>query len=406
MSRLAASLCVLAAAVAAVSAVGAPAPEVTIRALYAASAAAAPAAEDVTLRLERFYDNACRCYKLRFSGTIASGAANEYVAVLQQRCGSDSATAFAGGTTQQGGAWVADPVIGARPGEDTSTYRARWNGRLSEPMTFRAKVPLSLTPLAGGRYRVNVRADQSMNGRRIELQRLVAGRWTLVRRTTLRGRPGAFTTTVTARGRNQRFRLFVPAKSAAPCYTATASETFVAGRPAAPGSAAVIDRTFSCSAAVRGGLRTVEVSTFVGTEQPPLPRTASLNLSTNWVPDATLVSGSTGGIQLNPTRCTAAATRVPLVSKGLRGGLASSGELRYKCESPRRVLVRIRAVFHVPTKLEQDRTFGYPTLQGRGEVREAQLAVRSPSGRTLAFASLAGGRARLLTAPSCVEDSN
>lgn len=374
-------------------------------ALYVAASPAAPA-QDVTLRAERFWDEACRCYKLRFSGTIPSTAANEYVVVLQQKCGSQSATAFAGASTTQGGSWQSEPIGPvARPEQDSSTYRARWNGRLSEPLTFKAKVPLSLTPLAGGRYRVSVRAEQDMNGRRIELQRLVAGRWTLVRRATLRGRRGAFTTTVTARARNQSFRLFVPAKSAAPCYTATASETFVAGRPAAPGSAAIIDRTLSCSTAVQGGLRMVEVGTYLGPEQPPLPRSASFNLMTNWIPDATLVSGSTGGIQLNPTRCAAASTRVPLVSQGLRARPASSGEQAYECEAPRRVLVRIRAVFHVPTKLEPDRTFGYPTLQGRGQVKEAQLAVRSQSGSALAFASVASGKVRLLTAASCTEDT-
>jgi hypothetical protein len=179
----------------------------------------------------------------------------------------------------------------------------------------------------------------------------------------------------------------------------------VAGRPPAPGSAAAIDRTLSCSTAMRGGLRMVEVETFIGSEQPPLPRSASFSLTSNWVPDATLVSASTGGIQLNPTRCTAANTRVPLVSQGLRGRPASSGELEYKCEAPRRVLVRIRALFHVPMKLESDRTFGYPMLRALGEVKEAQLAVRSQSGRALAFASVADGKARLHTAPSCVDAS-
>ena len=67
---------------------------------------------DVTLRLERFYDNACRCYKLRFSGTIASRAANEYVAVLQQKCGSPSATAVAGASTREGGVWKRSPSPG------------------------------------------------------------------------------------------------------------------------------------------------------------------------------------------------------------------------------------------------------------------------------------------------------
>jgi hypothetical protein len=375
-------------------------------ATYAVASPAAPA-QDVTLRLERFYDNACRCYKLRFYGTIPSGATNEYVAVLQQKCGSGSATAIAGATTGQGGIWEAEPVTGPRAESDSSTYRARWNGRLSEPLVFRGELQLWLTPLARGRHRVNVSTSttgQSMKGRIVELQRLVRARWRPVQRARLRGAGGTFTATVTARARNQSFRVFVPARSAAPCYVATQSQPFVAGRPPAPGFAAVVDRTVSCSAAVRGGLRMVEVQAFAGAPQPPLPSSASFGLQTNWTPDATLVSGSTGGIQLNPTRCSAAGARVSLASQGLRGGSAPSGGVEYKCEAPGRVLVRIRAVFHVPTKLETDRAFGYPSLQARGEVKEAALAVQTQSGRRLAFASLAGGKIRLLAAPSCVED--
>jgi hypothetical protein len=379
---------------------------VVVVACFAAISPGAPA-QDVTLRLERFYDNACRCYKLRFSGTIPSGAANEYVAVLQQKCGSGSATAIAGGTTRPGGSWEADPVNGTRPESDSSTYRARWNGRLSEPLVFRAELGLWLTPFAGGRYRVNVSAtsaQQDMRGRPIELQRLVAGRWRVAARARLRGRGTAFTAIVTARARNQSFRIFVPERSAAPCYTATASQPFVSGRPPAPGSTAVVDRTFSCAAAIRGGLRMVEVRAFAGSGQPPSSSTAEFGLHTNWTPDGTLASGSTGGILLNPTRCTATRTPVPLVARGLRGGTATASGVEYKCEAPRRVLVRIRAVFHVPTKLETDRPLGYPSLHADGEVKEATLAVQAESGRRLAFASLAGGKVRLLAAPDCTED--
>jgi hypothetical protein len=363
--------------------------------------------EDVTLRLERFYDPACRCYKLRFSGTIASGQANEYVAVLQQVCGSASSTAIAGASTRAGGVWEAEPVNGAAPESDSSTYRARWNNRLSEALVFRGNVRLSLAELARGRFRVTVdTADtrQNMSGRAVELQRLVAGQWTRVQRAKLRGRGGAFTTTVTARGRGQSFRIAIPARSAAPCYSATTSRPFVAGRPAAPGSTAVIDRTFACSTAMRGGLRIIEISGFAGAQQAPLPRAASFGLSTNWTPDATLVSASTAGVQLNPTRCTAASRRVPLAAAGLRGGAAPSSGQEYECEVPRRVFVRVRAVFHAPTKLEPDRAFGYLQLQARGEVKEAALAVRTPSGRSLAFASLRTGAARVFAAPGCTED--
>jgi hypothetical protein len=363
--------------------------------------------DDVTIQLERFYDHACRCYKLRFSGTIASGQANEYVAVLQQKCGSGSPNAIAGASTRAGGVWEAEPVSGAAPESDSSTYRARWNNRLSEPLVFRGNVRLSLAEIPRGRYRVTVdTADtrQNMNGRIVELQRLVAGRWVRVQRAKLRGRGGAFATTVTARGRGHSFRIAIPARSAAPCYSATTSRPFAAGRPAAPGSTAVIDRTLACSTAMRGGLRMIEIRGYAGARQAPFPQTPSFDLVTNWTPDATLASASTAGMQLNPTRCTATSRRVPLTSAGLRGGAAPSSGQEYECEAPQRVFVRVRAVFSAPTKLEPDRAFGYLQLQARGEVKEAALAVRTPSGRSLAFASLGPAAARVFAARGCSED--
>lgn len=371
--------------------------------------------QDVTLRLERFYDNACRCFKLRFSGTIASRAANEYVAVLQQRCGSTSSTAVAGASTREGGVWEAEPVSGARPGQDSSTYRARWDGRLSEPLTFRADLPMTLTRLPGGRYRVSVNTGdtrQNLMGRIVELQRLTAGQWRRVRRTRLvraRGSAGAsFSAVFTVRARGLTLRVWAPSVTASPCYAASASGTWVSGRSPGASSASgarVIDRTLLCSTAVRGGIRqiTIQASAASG----PAPGGAYFGVLTSWVPDGRLASGTTAGLTLNPTRCTPTKANVPLAAAKLEGGSPGTSGQEFDCETPRRVLLRVRAEFRVPTPLETSREWGYPELVARGEVTKASLAIRTQAGKPLAFATVsASGKARLLTASSCVEDTS
>jgi hypothetical protein len=161
-----------------------------------AAAALAPAAdaqrEQVTLRVERFYSEACRCYKFRFAGAIASGAANEYVAVVQQTCGQTGSTSIAGVSTREGGFWEVESNGFLAP---SGTFRARWDNHLSDPVTHRADVPISITPLGGGRVRVFVTPFSTpplkLKGRFVELQRLSAGQWTRVRRTRLAPGVGA-----------------------------------------------------------------------------------------------------------------------------------------------------------------------------------------------------------------------
>jgi hypothetical protein len=198
-------------------------------AAFAAGAAAAPAA-DVTLRVERILDQQFGVFRLRFSGVISSGAANEYVAVLHQRCGQRFSTAIGGATTGEGGSWESVPRYGAPP--QSGIFRARWGRHVSEPVTLRAPVRVSVTKLPGRRYRASVLADSDLNERFIALQRFAGGRWTHVRRARLvaygqAGYGSFYTATFKVRKRGLRLRILVPAKTAAPCHEPAASHTFV-----------------------------------------------------------------------------------------------------------------------------------------------------------------------------------
>jgi hypothetical protein len=372
----------------------------TAAAGIAATAGGAPA-DDVTLRAERYYDDGNRIYRLRFSGTIPSGAANEYVAVLHQKCGQGggTGTAVAGATTRQGGVWEAPPVSAARPEFDSSTYRARWRGRLSAPVEFRAKLTTSIAKLSGGRYRIIVSTlstGQNMNGRVVELQRLESGQWNDVQRGRLSGSRTTFRTTFTVPTAGLTLRGFVPAPSASPCYVATPTETWISDEPTPLGAAGTtVDRTMTCSTAVRGAIRTVSIQAEAQgsglTVQSPVARLAAVFPSL---------------VELSPRHCSRTRATVRLSAAELKRRATGPLALKFDCAAPRRVLVRVRAMFHVPTTFESGRPWGYPALTAEGEVREAALAIRTRAGRPLAFATVSeSGNVRLFTARACTKDT-
>jgi hypothetical protein len=197
---------------------------------FASTSSAAPAAARVTLEIERFYDDDCFCYYLRFRGVVSPPARNEYVAVMLRECGLSFATSVAGASTRANGSWVAKSTVASN---SSATYWARWGGRLSKPVTVRPQMSIRLTKLGAKRYRVTVNKGevrQKMVGRFVELQRLAAGSWTRVRRARLAADPGAFgsfSATFVVRTRGLRMRIAVPDKSAAPCFATTLSQTFV-----------------------------------------------------------------------------------------------------------------------------------------------------------------------------------
>lgn len=176
------------------------------------------------MTLERFFDPAFNSTKLRFSGRISSRAAGEYVEILQQRCGYRASMPFSGALTEQDGSWEVE-VVGAGY---SATYRARWKDQLSDPATVRPPVPLHLEKLPGRRYRISIDTStviQNMSGRIVELQRRPerTEAWIRVRRARLGADPKryrTFTATFAVRTRGLTLRVVVPARTAAPCYTA------------------------------------------------------------------------------------------------------------------------------------------------------------------------------------------
>lgn len=158
----------------------------------------------------------------------------------------------------------------------------------------------------------------------------------------------------------------------------------------------LIDRTFLCEAGVTGGIREIEVQA-----DPPI-RTLDRSAAVQAVTGAYDSLGWTSeyGVRLN-ARCKSAPP-IPLTSRGLTGGTSTYAE-QFDCTVGRNVLVRIRAVFGAPVKLKRVRGF----LEADGAVREGELAVRTQSGKPLAYGKfVASKRTRLFVAGTCVRDPN
>ena len=200
----------------------------------AATAAAAPGAAQappVTLAVHSVLDASRAFTRDEFAGRISSGAAGELVTVLGKACPRNIETSIAGATTAQGGSWEAQ-AGGART---KIVYRARWDGRFSEPVTVWS--PIFLNAARAGPRSVVVFVDtsnafQDLRRKYIQLQRFnrATGKWSLYKRARLKLntndgiQPYNFRFTFTQLARGATVRAYVPRTTAAPCYLARASE--------------------------------------------------------------------------------------------------------------------------------------------------------------------------------------
>jgi hypothetical protein len=101
-------------------------------------------------------------------------------------------------------------------------------------------------------------------------------------------------------------------------------------------------------------------------------------------------------------RCTRTRVRVPLSSRGLRGGPTEPFGDNYRCDLPATVLIRVRADFRRPAALRPDPR-SPSVFTAKGQITTGYLAVAAARGRKpIAFASAhdASGKATLFVAPS------
>ena len=196
----------------------------------------------------------------------------------------------------------------------------------------------------------------------------------------------------------------------------------------------IIDRTYSCEAALLGGVYELKTRAHAGIRSgsgwAKLPfmvaasggwagpvhglRHAAGN-SLVWIsagqPSASttvdldsqsfpVLGGGTLGV--NSEACRPSRAAVLLTSAGLRGGTLGRDSAFIDCPSPKRLLIRFRATVEGSSAL-RDRALIFSATNA--PVREAKLAVRAPSGKALAYADVAqSGKTRLFTAKECARE--
>jgi hypothetical protein len=192
----------------------------------------------------------------------------------------------------------------------------------------------------------------------------------------------------------------------------------------------VVDRTFSCAPGYLGGVYSITVRARTGVgrtgsvwQQPPLATVGSslvgaaqfsIQNSLAWIsagqpapaapvspadPELPLRAWGTVGVQSGV--CRASPARVPVGTRGLVRAAVGPFEETYDCDTPRRVLVRVRATLAGTGALSS--FHGY--LRTTVPTRTAEVMVRTPSGRPVSYVRVQEpGKAGLFTAPGCVED--
>jgi len=198
-----------------------------------------------------------------------------------------------------------------------------------------------------------------------------------------------------------------------------------------PTTSRIVDRTFVCAHGPLGDLQEIEARAGRGIRETrsqwkqlpfavvaagratsSISQWGSLAHSFAWItagdPAATTTIDSawrktgvpaTLGVSLRA--CKRATSRVALSAAGLSGGGASPFGEEFDCPTPRRFLVRVRAVLSSPASLRTRESF----LATRVAVRDARLAVRTLTGRALVYAETFGsGKTRLFTAGGCFRE--
>jgi hypothetical protein len=197
-------------------------------------------------------------------------------------------------------------------------------------------------------------------------------------------------------------------------------------------AARVVDRTMVCAAGLSGGIYEVEAQARAGAgrrgsswEKPATTMVTTGNTGSAaealdnalaWAiagrptRNATVIPNPFGnfsypirawGTLAMTNRCRVSRMRPPLSARGLRGGAVDGLGQIFDCPSPRRILLRVRAVLAADSSLSTRRG----NLGTTTPLREGRVVVATSAGRRLAYAEvLSSGKARLFTAPACIPD--
>ena len=156
---------------------------------------------------------------------------------------------------------------------------------------------------------------------------------------------------------------------------------------AVPIASKIVDRTLSCETGLTGGIHKISIVSSSANPQSTTPSAGEVELTSNLQPSVRLVWLAQTGVELS-VGCTAIKAAVPLASKGLTGGPVGPIEEHLDCQSTRRVLVHVHALFRSPVILRRGRPYGFPLLYAHSAVSSGSLAVRTTSGKPLLYSAV------------------
>lgn len=195
-----------------------------------------------------------------------------------------------------------------------------------------------------------------------------------------------------------------------------------AARSRTSGAAAaenVVERTLSCATGVHAGAHVIYVGSQTGFRNgATFQNLAQANVTTagsqvasqpnNYQPQLVAMTAgyppkpplTTGGVGYDGKRCVPTKAQVPFSKRGLSGGVANAFGDQTECFPPGKVLIHFRVAFtSAPTVKVNKKARFYQAL---GRVRLGQIAVRSATGKPLAYLDVVdAGTSRAYTAGSC-----
>lgn len=178
----------------------------------------------------------------------------------------------------------------------------------------------------------------------------------------------------------------------------------VASAASAGTSAAhILDRTYACATGYLGGINQVQLEVY-GRVRDPVggDRLAFGELATT--PNWRLAGLGPSWLEISPAHCNPLRTQGALTPRGLRGGEVDGLGRIVDCQTPARLVVRLRGIFTRPTQLRPRRIFDLTFLRAEAPARVTTVALSTPAGRPIANARVENGKAYLFTSANCQED--
>ncbi|MBA2384960.1 MAG: hypothetical protein H0V68_09925, partial [Actinobacteria bacterium] len=176
--------------------------------------------------------------------------------------------------------------------------------------------------------------------------------------------------------------------------------------PVATDPSRIVDRTLICSTVSDFGERLLRIAITPAMSLPSGQSPARASIGTGSAGTREVLAGITAGpsfsrpgpgsAYFNKSRCRATAMSVPLTSRGLPSPPVLFDQY-LKCRAGARVLVRVRAVLDRRVAWRATRDL----VEARGNSSTAALAVRTETGKPIAYFTLESGKTRLWTVGSC-----